>query len=292
MFLLFGCAFAGIYLVPAASTAAPGLPDLPVAAQRIIRVAAILAFVSGLGWLFATLASMGGGFAGALDPEFLHVFFFETPFGPIATVRLVLLAALVVPAIAPIRSRGGAAATATIATLLLVSQAWLGHAAEGGKSLYGALMVGSYAAHVLAGAAWVGGLPALVVAIDERRRRARGADEIFHILSRFSAMAIVAVSVIVVSGVADAAFRVGSDLGALVSTTYGTVLFVKLGFVALMLGLAWYNRFRAMPRLRQARQDDVGLGAGRLRRSIVVELALGGLVLGAVAVLGITPPPR
>jgi putative copper resistance protein D len=56
-----------------------------------------------------------------------------------------------------------------------------------------------------------------------------------------------------------------------------------------MLGLACFNRFVVTPGLRVASTGDAQ--AARLRISVSLELALGVLVLGAAALLGITPPP-
>jgi putative copper resistance protein D len=75
-------------------------------------------------------------------------------------------------------------------------------------------------------------------------------------LSRFSAMGIAAVAAIVVSGVANAGFRVGGSFGRLLDTSYGDVLCAKLALVASMLALAFLNRFVAMPGLRGAGGGD------------------------------------
>ena len=57
-----------------------------------------------------------------------------------------------------------------------------------------------------------------------------------------------------------------------------------------MLALAWYNRFVALPRLRLGPAS--GSQSARLHASVALELALGIFVLGAAAVLGVTPPPQ
>jgi putative copper resistance protein D len=180
-----------------------------------------------------------------------------------------------------------------IAALLLISQAWLGHAAEGGAGVYGGLMIAVYSIHILAAAAWVGGLPPLVFALAELRHSKPDdvAARTLAVLSRYSLMAMVAVSLIVGSGIANAAFRVGGDFDKLFGTAYGAVFAVKLLVVALMLALAYFNRFIAMPRLRIAATTGPRQIA-RLRASVGVELGLGVLVLGVAAVLGMTPPPQ
>ena len=297
-FVLIGCPAALVYLAPVLSTAgspAGGFPETVTWTHRLIRIAALVALASGIVWLFGTMANMSGGFVDATDPAFLHAFLFETPFGAVAAVRVALLTAAATVALVPMPQQVRLVAIVVVAVCLIMNQASLGHAAEGGDTLYGACMKISYDAHVLAGAAWLGGLPVLLLAGTEAWRRpsveSGRSSGMTQLLYRFSAMAIGAVCVILVSGAANAAFRVGADPAALVATTYGTVLFVKLGLVAAMLGLAAYNRFVVMPRLRSRLRDEEARPVG-LRLSLGLELALGLCVLGAVAVLGITPPPQ
>ena len=93
----------------------------------MLRFAAPLAVLSGVGWLWAIFANIVGGFEATLDPENLSLFFLQTPFGVTAAARLLLLAALLVVA----RTKPRFAAVMVLAALLIVDQAWLGHAAEG-----------------------------------------------------------------------------------------------------------------------------------------------------------------
>jgi uncharacterized membrane protein len=150
-----------------------------------------------------------------------------------------------------------------------------------------------YAIHALATGSWVGGLPPLLSALVEQRRFApnEARECTLDILSRFSLMAMIAVTLLVASGVANAGFRVAGSFDKLLHKEYGDALFTKIGVVSAMLTLAYFNRFVFMPRLRagttKGRRQIIWLG-----RSVTLELALGVLVLGAAAVLGITPPPQ
>ena len=252
-----------------------------------LKIAAPLALVTGVGWLAATIVNMTG-LEGLGDPDTLHAFFFETLFGPVEGVRMALLVVVAVLAFAPMADRLRVAAMAVASGLLLVSQAWLGHAAEGGATLLGAVLIAAYAAHVLAAAAWLGGLPLLLARIAELRGYAASAVSVLRLLSRYSLMATLAVALILASGVANAAFRVRGHFGAFLHTDYGNVLLVKLALVGLMLGLAATNRFVAMPRVSGESGPRM---IRRLATSIGCEIALGVLVLLAAAVLGITPPP-
>jgi copper resistance protein D len=266
-----------------------GLPRSFRATVLELRIAAALAAMSGLAWLAGIIANMTGGFENVVDPSTLQAFFFETQFGPVAILRLALFAVVLALALLPWANRAWFLAMLLAGVLLLVSQAWFGHAAEGGTSLYGALMIFIYAVHMLAGAAWVGGLvPLLLALIELRGSQPQKAHDGVALLSRYSLMGMFAVTLILISGVANVAFHAVSPV-KLLHSAYGEVLLIKLSLVAGMLVLAYFNRFVAMPRLRT--QSGIGQ-IGRLGKSIGLELTLGVLVIGAAAVLGITRPPQ
>ncbi len=219
-------------------------------------------------------------------------------------MRLALLAGAVLLVLTPWRSRAWHGAIACLAASLLVDQAWLGHAAEGGAGLYGATMTLAYSVHVLAAGAWVGGLPPLLFGLIEagRAKPREARDGALDLLSRFSRMGVAAVALIVATGVGNAGFRVGFVFDEFYGSQYGVVLAVKAGVVAAMLALAFFNRFVAMPRLRaasdqnmprlRADSDESTPLVAWLRASVALELVLGVLVLGVAAVLGVTPPPQ
>ncbi len=293
VFALFGSALFWFYAFPDAGLGPRRAPQAFAATGLLLRAAAAAAALSGLAWVAGTLVSVASGspapdWGSLRDLETLHAFFLETNFGHVWMLRLALLAAALYAAL---RRRGLASLRALVllGALILVSQAWLGHAAQGGTGLYGAAMIVAYGLHVLAAGAWVGGLPPLLFAAAEAGRKGSAAA-ILQILFRFSAMAIVAVAVIVATGAANAGFRVGASFGKLFNAPYDDVLFVKLALVAAMLVLALFNRFVAMPGLRARRETS--FPARTLCWSVGAELALGALVLAAAAVLGLTPPPQ
>ena len=237
------------------------------------------------------MINMTHDFGSAVDPEDLELFFFETPFGAVSFLRLALLAIRVVIAFLPWRSRWRFAALALVSGLLLITQAWFGHSVDG-KGLYRANMITVYAIHVLATAAWVGGLPPLLFALIEQRRFGppEARDCTLDVCSRFSLMAMIAVTLVVTSGIANAGFRVEGSFLKLLDSDYGDVLLKKLAVVAAMLAVAYFNRFIAMPRLRAASSKGMR-PITWLRYSVAFDVVLGALVLGASAILGITMPP-
>jgi putative copper resistance protein D len=258
------------------------------ATRNWLRGAALLAAASGVGWLAAIIANMAGGWDGLADPEALRLFFIDTPFGPVARLRLVLLAAAFVVAIWPRRGRRWLGAQMAIGAALLIGQAWLGHAADG-VGLRVAAMISAYCVHVLAAAAWIGGLAPLLFVLREQGRSgaAAGSPATLAVLSRYSAIAMIAVALVVASGLLNLGFRTGFAPQRAVWGAYGLVLGVKAAAVAAMLALACFNRFFVMPQLPVG---DPALAA-RLRASVAGEILLGALVLGAAATLGVTPPP-
>jgi putative copper resistance protein D len=293
VFVLFGSSFFWFYEGAERSSAGPGgLPRAVRATTILLRIAAPMAAISGIAWLACILINMARDFHSVVDPEDLRLYFFETPFGTVSILRLALLAIGVVIPFLPWSGRWRFAALVPLSALLLTTQAWFGHAAEG-TGLYRAIIITVYAIHALATAAWVGGLPALLFALVEQPRFSpyEARDCTLDICSRFSLMAMAAVTLLVLSGIANAGFRVSGSFGKLFGSAYGDVLLKKIALVAAMLVLAGFNRFMAMPRLRAASLKGM-TQIVKLRLSVTLEMALSILVLGASAILGITMPPQ
>lgn len=294
VYVLFGSAFFWFYMPREHSLAHPGqLKQTLAATTLMLRIATPVAAVSGWAWLGCMLINMTSDVHAATDLEDWRLLFFETPFSTVCTLRCALLALAVVVAFLPRAGRLWYSSLMHIGALLLISQAWLGHAAQGGAGLYGVIMIIAYAVHMLASAAWVGGLPPLLFGLVEQRRfdLEHARECTLDILSRFSAMAIVAVTLLVATGITNAGFRVAGSFGKLFYTEYGNALITKIAIVSAMLALAYFNRFVATPLLRRTSLEGITKIVW-LGRSVTVELVLGVLVLGAASVLGITPPPQ
>ncbi|MFF3316935.1 copper resistance CopC/CopD family protein [Streptomyces sp. NPDC003035] len=89
--------------------------------------------------------------------------------------------------------------------------------------------------HLLAVAAWLGGLTALLVALYRAPDIERAAVE------RFSKVAFGSVVVLAATGLYQSWRQVGS-WPALTGTAYGQLLLVKVGLVAVLVGIAWISR--------------------------------------------------
>jgi copper resistance protein D len=189
--------------------------------------------------------------------------------------------------------RRGLPSEATLfAALLLaianfVSCAWLSHAASDGGP-YGSLHLAAQALHLFAVSLWLGGLIPLAALVSRAfcRRDRSVAAAVQAICMSFGNIAILAVGIIVISGISITALVV-RDATDLKTGSYAALLALKLVLFGLMLIVAGVNRFRLVPRLAD---PDHGSAAGRLWWSLLAEAILGSAVLVIAGALGITSP--
>jgi putative copper resistance protein D len=230
--------------------------DVPARLHQSILAVAL---VAGCTWL----ALAAGEMAGRLDASVLTQTITGTLFGQVFVLRLAaLLGLLLVP---------DGWITAALAGLALALPAVTGHAAQSSPAGFIAIGATLDAVHLLAAGAWIGGL-AVLLAI--RRRPAFAAA-----LALFSDMAMIAVLVLVMTGLINAVSILLGDKGA-DAPLYVAVLGAKLGLVLAMLVLAAVNRFRLLPR-----------GAtGAVARNAEIELALGAIAILLAGWLGQLAP--
>ncbi|MEX0169144.1 copper resistance CopC/CopD family protein [Streptomyces sp. LMG1-1-1.1] len=108
--------------------------------------------------------------------------------------------------------------------------------------------------HLLAVAAWLGGLTVLLVALYRAPSLERRA------VARFSTVAFGSVSVLAATGLYQSWRQVGS-WSALTGTSYGRLLLVKIGLLAALVGIAWTSR-RWTQRLADTTGTTSGTGTG------------------------------
>ncbi|RYJ30412.1 copper resistance protein D [Streptomyces sp. L-9-10] len=122
--------------------------------------------------------------------------------------------------------------------------------------------------HLLAVASWLGGLTALLVALYRAPSLENAA------VRRFSRVAFVSVVVLAATGLYQSWRQVGS-WSALWGTSYGQLLLVKVGLVAVLVGIAWFSR-RWTGRLEQRAEAGAGVRAGvRVGAEAEAEAATG-----------------
>ncbi len=288
--ILLGSPLFFIYGLPVQGPgAAKGLPwprSVLLGAGVVLGLAAAVSF-------FAQTAVMTGSIADALDPGSLVSVFTDTQFGQATVTRLglALLAALVLNVAKP--SRGLWLVTSILGAGMVASVAWSGHGAVG-DGMGRLVHLASDVLHLVAAAVWLGALAVLCILLF--RTRAMVTNElgaIHHALRSFSGVGSGVVAVLLATGLANSWFLIGTaHVAEVTTTTYGLLLLAKVGLFGIMLMLAAVNRFHLTPRLGAAleRPASTAVAVAALRRSVLLETALGALVLVLVSLLGTLAP--
>ncbi|MEZ0578660.1 copper resistance protein CopC [Nocardioides sp. MH1] len=149
------------------------------------------------------------------------------------------------------------------------------------------LLVLTDALHLSAGAVWLGGLVGLALALPSLASRER---EGALLLSRFSTVAAGLLAVLVGAGTLMA-WRILGSWGALVDTTYGRLLLVKIGLALVVVAIAGWNRFVLLPRVDDGTHQARRRTTQRVRTTVLAEAVL---LVGVLAVTGflVEQPPR
>jgi putative copper resistance protein D len=246
--------------------------------------------ISGVVWLAGEAAIMSGTpLAQAINADTIGLVLGRTEFGRLWVLRFVLALALGALLLSIGRSADEkrrlriAVGAVLVAAAYLASLAWAGHAAAGQASGRYVQIV-SDVVHLLAAGAWLGALPGLVFLLGG----AQPLETTTRMVRRFSTLGAMSVSALVLSGLGNSWYLVGT-VPALVGTDYGQVLLMKLALFAAMVALAAVNRLSLTARLKV--QDPSSPEALRsLRRNASLEIAAGIIVIAIVGVLGIKVP--
>ena len=224
-------------------------------------VAAILAFsLRG--------ANLTGDVSGLTDPEMLKLLW-TTPVGTALLLRLVGLGLLIAGLI---MGRVGTWVSVLGGVIAIWSFDQVGHVSGLETTLLDlALML-----HLLAVALWIGVLTPLKRLASSSSTYASAAD-VGH---RFGVVASATVPVLIIVG-GYMGYQLVGSFTALVGTSYGQAMIIKVLLVCLLLGLAAANKLRFIPALRTG--DPAA--ANHLSKSISIEWIVILAVLGMTAVL-------
>ena len=135
--------------------------------------------------------------------------------------------------------------------------------------------------HLGAAAVWGGGVFAMTTVAWMRHRRTERTG-LAAMVVRFSSIATVALTAVVVAGLLMT-WMILDTPGDLFETRWGQVLIVKVAVVSVAAGLGGYNHFRLRPRLEQ-QPDDPAL-AKELRTTLSIESIMFIVVIALTAVL-------
>lgn len=269
----------------------------PVASRLIGSTAA--AGIAGMALSAIGMAVMAKAMTGAASYSELTAHVFEmmitgTAFGVAWAGRLIALTLNITAVVAlrkwphvrlPVLGITGAVALSTLA--------WAGHGAmdDSAGSAIHLFHLSVDIVHLLAAGAWIGALVAFVLL----GRAVRAGSAQLSLLARsahdFARLGSIIVVALVATGVANYWLIAGLPSMAAARSPYGMLLLGKLGLFTTMLGMAALNRYRLVPRLAAEVDSATTCGATRaLRRSLLAELAIGVVVLMAVALLGVLSP--
>jgi putative copper resistance protein D len=224
-------------------------------------VAAILAFsLRG--------ANLTGDVSGLTDPEMLKLLW-TTPVGTALLLRLVGLSLLIAGLL---MGRVGTWVSVLGGVIAIWSFDQVGHVSGLETTLLDlALML-----HLLAVALWIGVLTPLKRLASSSSTYASAAD-VGH---RFGVVASASVPVLIIVG-GYMGYQLVGSFTALVGTSYGQAMIIKVLLVGLLLGLAAANKLRFIPALRTG---DPAV-ANHLSKSISIEWIVILAVLGMTAIL-------
>lgn len=197
----------------------------------------------------------------------------STRFGLTVQIASALAATGAAAAAIAVADRSAARFGIVLAVLLLPVPTVAGHALDPGRSW---LEVPVDVLHVVAAAAWVGGLFALVVVVP---REGAEPEIVDRAVRRFSTLAPAAVVAVGLTGVVRALSEL-SAVSQLWTTGYGRAILAKTAIFALLLGLGAVSR------------ATIRAGTGRLRNVVRLELGLALALVVAVAILTSLRPGR
>jgi putative copper resistance protein D len=259
--------------------------------RRIAWIGLAITAASGAIWILLEAPAMSGlPFGEAIAAKVLLTVVNETQFGRVFEIRsvlaIILAACLVYDRLPLARWLALASALGLVAAI-----AWTGHAGSTIGEM-GLLHLTADTLHLIAAAAWIGGLVpfALLLAAAQRypcEARARLARDAIR---RFSMLGIASVATVLGSGIVNAWILVGSVNGLIV-TQYGRLLMLKIAVFAVMVAFAAVNRFWLTPRLALPLGSAAQLEVLRqLTRNSLIEIALALMIFTIVGMLGTLHP--
>ena len=251
-------------------------------AARLGLISAGILAVATLLRLYAQSFAFSGG-AGALDPGRIAALLTGTTWGFGWLVQLFALAVAFTGLLLHRRRPAPGWGLALLGAVGLgFTPALSGHAASVGDATPAAVLADGL--HVIGAGGWLGSLFATVAVglpVALRLPDRRG-EAVAALINAFSPTALAFAAVVVATGLFSAWLHVGS-FGALWTSGYGRTLLLKLGVLTVVFAAGAYNWLRVKPRLGHVK------AAHHLRRSAVVELTAGVIVLIVTAILVATP---
>ena len=233
-----------------------------------------LARILGLGLLLSSAATVAMAIAAGFEAGGVGEYLVGTRNGLLQLGRG-LVAAAGGTALLIMRPRFAGAVAAGTGLVGIVLLVMAGHAA----ALPGPVPIIGQTVHVVGAAVWIGGIVALLVLAVRPALLSTTPPPMRSLMPRFSALALVSIGLVVLTGIYSAYVQTGTLLDP--GTEYGGTLLLKSLFAAGALALGAVNYF------------DGGRMMGWLdgfRNRVTLEITLAGAVLVLTAMLATTPP--
>lgn len=271
-----------------------GEPEHPVfrSVMQLVEAAAVVWTVAAVAVLIFTYSDVSGsgiGTGGNYTQQLLH-YMTGISMGQSQSV-IVMVAAVVTTLVFGVRALLGLFCTLALSFVAIVALALNGHAA-GGADHMGA--VNSLGLHLLGVCLWVGGLLVLIwvgpLLSREFTVSGRGGSRhteplLAVVLRRYSVVALGCYLLVLLSGIINAAVRIGT--WEQLTSSYGILALTKL-VLTLLLALAGFaHRQWLIPGVADGSRSR----AATMWRVLVVEVVLMGLLMGIATALSRTAPP-
>lgn len=282
------CAVATVGLLLAAVLLSPreagGLSAVGYRRLRAAGWTALAWCLSALLTLGYTLSDLiGQPFGQAVTLRALINFAVSVNLGQALALSAVFAAVVFVTCRVSLRPTGATVALG-LAVLAVVPPVFTGHTTGAGNHQ---LAVSSLLLHVVPVTLWAGGL--LALAMTGHRGSVAGAGSgtahLATAVRRFSVLATVCLAAVAGSGLLSALARLPGGVADLTTSRYGQLVLVKTGLLAVLAAVGGWQRFRALPALRDGDRR-------RFARVTAVEIGLFGLAIGAAVALARTPTPE
>ena len=237
--------------------------------QRLARISAACALLSGLVWLVLDTASIADSDSIAATFRAVPVVALQTQYGEWFVARCALL---IIAVLLPYRRKTGLVCALVLSGVALAVQPMLGHAGAVGSTP----LIAAETLHLLAAGAWLGGLLPLFIAVSILPR-----EDAVAACRGFTPVGLSAVLLLIGTALVQVSELIGG-LPGLFGTTYGHVALVKLAMLVGLLGLAALNRFVLTERLAH--------GMTHIRTAIMFEALLGVAVIVTAGFLASLTP--
>lgn len=210
----------------------------------------------------------------ALDPTIMWSLLTQTTLGRVILIQFVLVTLVAILGWVVLdRITGLIVSGAAITAAFLLG--FTGHSGIADGHSAATISLGL---HVVAAAAWIGGLIATIAYVTSN------STHTVVVLKRFSVLALISVVLLTESGLLNASLRMDGP-ASLVTSPYGAIIVAKVCVLIVLIGFGWRQRTRVINRLPEQSTTRT------LVQLSVWEVAWMGIVIGLAVALGRTAPP-